>query len=378
MPTTLVRIGVGGLLAVLLTACGSVEKVLPDRKVDYKREKVGSADLEVPPDLTRPSPSDTLVVPDLAPGDTATYSEYAADRQNAPRSTGKSAVLPEIDFIDVKKDGDKRWLVIQATPDQVWPKVVDFWRDNGILLVEEDPTIGVMETGWLENRADIRNDFITDAVRGVFDGLYSASTRDQYRVRLETGEAADRTELYLTHRGMQQKITDQGDTDRPVWEARPNDPELEVEMLRRIMVYLGVAEERARRSLARQEERAPRSQLIKGRDGQAELVIEEDFSRAWRVTGVALDRVGFLVEDRDRSAGVYFVSYRDPELRQEKGLLSKMAFWRDDKPDQGAEYQISLEPQGGTTRVLVLDAQGSRDTTPTATRILTLLNEQIR
>ncbi len=378
MPATLVRIVIAGLLVALLAACSSVQKVLPDRKVDYKRERVGSADLEVPPDLTRPSPSDTLVVPDLAPGDTATFSEYAADRQTLPRSTGNSAVLPDIDFIDVKKDGDKRWLAIQATPEQVWPKVVDFWRDNGILLVEEDPTIGVMETGWLENRADIRSDFITDSVRGVFDGLYSASTRDQYRVRLETSEEPGSTELYLTHRGMRQKITDQGNTERPVWEARPNDPELEVEMLRRIMVYLGVAEERARRSLARQDAREPRSQLIKGRDGQAELMIDEDFSRAWRITGVALDRVGFLVEDRDRSAGVYFVRYRDPEQRKEKGLLSKMAFWRDDAPEQGVEYQVSLEPQGGQTRVLVLDAAGSRDTTPTATRILTLLDEQIR
>lgn len=378
MHSTLVRISVVGLLAVLLTACGSVEKVLPDRKVDYKRERIGNADLEVPPDLTRPSPSDTLVVPDLAPGETATYSEYNAERTGLPRSSGNSAVLPQIDSIDVMKDGDKRWLVIQAPADKVWRRVVDFWRENGILLVEEDPTIGVMETGWIENRADIKNDLITDAVRGVFSGLYAASTRDQYRVRLESGDSSGKTELYLTHRGMQQKITSASDGERPVWEARPNDPELEIEMLNRIMVYLGVAEERARRSLAREEDRAPRSQLIKGHDGQAELLIEEDFARSWRVVGVALDRVGFLVEDRDRSVGTYFVRYRDLDMKEEKGLLSRMAFWRDEKPDQGKEYRITLEPQGSRTRVVVQDAGGQRETSATATRILTLLDEQIR
>jgi outer membrane protein assembly factor BamC len=372
------RIFAAFVLLLGVAACSSIKKTLPDRRVDYKREVVGGEDLEVPPDLTKPSPTDTLPVPDLALGDTATYSQYAAERSERPRIGAGSDVLPEMDDIEVRRDGDKRWLVIQADPDQVWPKVVSFWRENGILLVQEDPTVGVMETGWLENRADIKNDFITDAVRSVFDGLYTAATRDQFRVRLEEGRAPDTTELYLTHRGMQQKITTTGDTERPVWEPRPNDPELEAEMLRRIMVYLGVADKRAERALARQGELEPRSQLIKDRDGRAALLIDEDFSRAWRITGVALDRVGFLVEDRDRSVGTYYVRYRDPTETREKGLLSKLAFWSSDEPPAQEEYRITLIAEGPKTRVRVLDDQGQPDNSGTATRILTLLQEQIR
>jgi outer membrane protein assembly factor BamC len=358
--------------------CSSIKKALPDRKVEYKQEKIGGADLEIPPDLTRPSPTDPLVVPELGPGETATFSQYASERRDSPRTTAGSDVLPEMDDIEVRRDGDKRWLVIQADPDQVWPKVVDFWRANGILLVQEDPTVGVMETGWLENRADIKSDFITDAVRGVFDGLYSAATRDQYRVRLEAGQQPGTTELYLTQRGMLQKITTAGDTERPVWEARPNDPELEAEMLRRIMVYLGVSDQRAQRNLAAGAPQQPRSQMIKGRDGQAALMIDEDFSRAWRITGVALDRVGFVVEDRDRSEGTYYVRYRDPTQTKEKGVLSSLAFWRSDEPVPEIEYRITLVAEGAKTRVRVFDDKGQPETSGTGTRILTLLQEQIR
>lgn len=366
------------ILAFGSVACSSVKKALPDRKVEYKQEKVGGADLEIPPDLTRPSPTDPLVVPELGPGETATFSEYAAERRDLPRTQAGSNVLPEMDDIEVRRDGDKRWLLIQADPDQVWPKVVDFWRENGILLVEEDPTIGVMETGWLENRADIKSDFITDAIRGVFDGLYTAATRDQYRVRLEKGQRPGTTELYLTQRGMQQKITAAGDTERPVWEPRPNDPELEAEMLRRIMVYLGVADERARRNLVTGQPQQPRSQMVKGRDDRAVLLIDDDFSRSWRVVGVALDRVGFVVEDRDRSTGTYYVRYRDPTQTKEKGLLSKLAFWSSDKPPKELEYRITLVAEGARTRVQVFDDKGQPETSGTGTRILTLLQEQIR
>ncbi len=371
------------VLSFALIGCGTQE-ILSDRAVDYKKEKQADERLEIPPDLTRSSIQDTLVVPDLAPAQSATYSEYASEREGTVRrGSVRKTVLPRFDDIAVKRDGNQRWLLIQAGPEDVWPKVVDYWRENGILLIEEDPTIGIMETGWLENRADIKSDFITDTLRSFLDGFYASATRDQFRVRLEPGEAPGTTELYLTHRGMEEVLvasTGGEPADRPVWQGRPNDPGLEAEMLRRIMVYLGVGEQRAKRALARREER-PRSRLISGRDGLSVLTIDEEFPRAWRLTGVALDRIGFAVEDRDRSDGIYYVRYDDPTTdTKDEGVLAKLAFWRsdDDKPEDDSKYQVSLQADGERTKVVVLDRFGKRDTTPTSRRILTLLHEQIR
>ena len=379
----LLQVSPGLVLSFALIGC-STQEILKDRTVDYKKETQADERLEIPPDLTRSSIQDTLVVPDLAPAQSATYSEYASEREGSVRrGSVRKTVLPRFDDITVKRDGNQRWLLIQAAPEDVWPKVVDYWRENGILLIEEDPTIGIMETGWLENRADIKSDFITDTLRSFLDGFYASATRDQFRVRLEPGEEPGTTELFLTHRGMEEVLVASSGgepADRPVWQGRPNDPGLEAEMLRRVMVYLGVGERRAKRALATREER-PRSRLVSGRDGLSVLTVDEEFPTAWRLTGVALDRVGFTVEDRNRSDGIYYVRYDDPTTdTKDEGMLAKLAFWRsdDDKPEDDSKYQVSLQADGEKTRVVVLDRFGKRDTTATSRRILTLLHEQIR
>ena len=368
---------------LVVAACGSIdtEKLVPDKAVEYKREKQASKNLEVPPDLTSTRMSDLMSVSDNLAGVATNYSEYITDRklrgvEGGRRSAG--VVLPEHPKAREMRDGDARWLVIEGPADAVWDKLLAFWEDQGILLEEQDPELGIMSTTWLENRANISRDFVTEFVRKAFDGLYETSLRDQYRVRLE--KAGDnQTEIYLTHYGMQEKlVTDaRGDTENTVWEPRPRDPNLEVVMLRRIEVFLGAAEERERVAVKAHRHK-PQSQLVQGRDG-VKLIIGDRFARAWRLVGLALDRVGFAVEDRNRSAGIYYVRYNDPAAEQEsKGFFYSLKFWSDDKSGRDIEYRVQLREQGSTTEVVVFDARDQRDTTPTAKRILNLLQEQIR
>jgi outer membrane protein assembly factor BamC len=150
-------------------------------------------------------------------------------------------------------------------------------------------------------------------------------------------------------------------------------------MLRRLMVYLGASEQRATQAIAGQASKASKARLVQ-EGGETVLLIDEELRNAWRTTGLALDRVGFAVEDRDRSAGIYYVRYDDPSKGQEKkkGFLSKLAFWSSDKVDTVTQYQVKLTGEGQTTRVVVRDEGGQRDDSPTAQRILTLLSEQLR
>ena len=359
----------------------SMDDVLPDRTVEYKKSKQAERDLEVPPDLTRSSIHDDFSIPGAGSA-SASYSDFLSRDQAGPSTAGDGNVLPQIDNMEVRREGDQRWLVIHAPASEVWPKVLAFWQENGILLLEQDPSVGVLLTDWLENRADIKSDFITNTIRKIAGGLYSTATRDQYRVRLEPGDDPGTTELFLVHRGMKEEVLSGtgGGREQYVWVPRESDHGLEAEMLRRLMVYMGVSDKRASTSLARQSEQRPsRSQLIRGRD-QVSLRVNEDFGRAWRLAGVALDRVGFAVEDRDRDKGVYFVRYNDPMENMEKpGLLSKLAFWRDDSNiDKENRYQVHLEPGQEATTIVVLNEQGTRENSDTAVRILTLLNEQLR
>ena len=374
------------VLFAWLVGCSSSKTggILPDKSVEYKREKQAERNLEVPPDLTSSTIGNSMSIPE-AGGVTASYQDFMIQRGNTAgaRQVGGGAVLPEIKDVVVKRDGDERWLVINAPPDTVWPRIVDFWQQNGILLQEQDPSVGVMVTAWIENRANIKSDFITNAVRSVFDGLYETSTRDQFRIRLERAQGVNATELYLTHFGMQETLPRDtvGEDNQAVWIQRERDPGLESVMLRRMMVFLGQAEERAQAQLAAQGGSGdqPRSRLRKTRAG-TELLIDEGFARAWRVTGLALDRVGFAVEDRDRSDGTYYVRYNDPAARAKKeGWLSKLAFWSDDsKIDDKVRYRVKVDSSDQGSVVTVLNDTGQRDLSTTAERILTLLHEQIQ
>jgi outer membrane protein assembly factor BamC len=268
--------------------------------------------------------------------------------------------------------------VIQAEPEEVWPRARDFWMQQGILIKMEDPRVGIIVTEWAENRADIPQGPIRNILGKVLDQAYSAATRDQYRVRLEEGVAPGTTELYLTHRGVEEVVTGSATDATTTWKPRPSDPELEAEMLKRLVIFLGVEEQKAQAMIARQAAPRARARLVSN-DTETLLIIGEDFSRAWRRTGVALDRVGFAVEDRNRSDGIYYVRYSDPLSGQnDEGLLSKLAFWSSDEGAKAKQYQIELLARGPETHLVVNDAEGTRENSKTGKRILTLLEEQLR
>lgn len=371
---------------LLLPACSmtpDLNDYLPDQRLQYKKQREAHDNLEVPPDLTAGTFDDAMDVPPLGGTGTATYSEYVGEKAKRRQVAGSGDVLPEVKGAKIRREGDQRWLEINGSPQQIWPKVVAFWRSQGILLLEENPTTGIMKTDWLENRADIRKDFVTNLLRKVADGLYATSTRDQYRVRLEPGLTAGTTDLYLTHRAMEEQFRSSsvGEDTSTVWEPAAPDPDREAAMLRRLLVYLGVSGQQASSLAAQQQQAATatKSRLTTGPGGDSTLVIDDEYRRAWRLTGVALDRVGFAVEDRDRTQGIYYVRYDDPSKGQEKeGWGSKLAFWRDNDIDKVAQYQVKLTGDGAQTRVVVRDQVGRPEASATAKRILTLLNEQIR
>jgi len=370
---------------LLLSACGSVlnmDDYLPDQRLQYKKQREAAGNLEIPPDLTAGSFDDAMDVPPLS--GTATYSEYVGEQLARTRTAGSAHVLPEVKGVKLRREGNSRWLEIDGSPQQVWPKLVGFWRSQGILLVEQDPSTGIMKTDWLENRVEIRRDFVTKLLRKVVDGLYSTSGRDQYRVRIEPGLRAGTTDLYLTHRAMEEHLRTSvaGGQASSVWEPAPADPGKEATMLRRLMVYLGASkqsESRLATATEQQVTKRPKSRFAKGPDGESLLIISDEYRRAWRLTGVALDRVGFAVEDWDRMRGIYYVRYDDPaQGKKKKSWGSRLAFWRHDDKKGVAQYQVKLMGDGTQTRVLVRDQVGQPASSATAERILQLLNGQIR
>jgi outer membrane protein assembly factor BamC len=357
--------------------------VFEGKKIDYK--SAGSLPtLEAPPDLILPSGDNRFAVPDINPKGSATFSSYDKERAGKPQVGGAQALLPKVEKVSFERAGTQRWLAVQIPAKDVWPVVKEFWQEMGFILTLELPDAGVMETDWAENRAKIPQDGIRALLGKVIDAAYSTSERDKFRTRLETG-ADGRTEIYISHRGMYEVFAgtvsggDQGQ-GKTVWQPRAADPELEAEMLRRLMVRFGVEEARAQAVLA-EKGAPPQAVLSKGTDTAPGLTMPESFDRAWRRVGLALDRIGFAVEDRDRAGGVYFVRYADPEAnsKKDKGFFSKLAFWRSDDPKaQAARYQVRLKGGEAQTVLGVFQDDGSPARNETGNRIATLLFEQLK
>ncbi|CAK0758354.1 Outer membrane protein assembly factor BamC [Gammaproteobacteria bacterium] len=362
-------------LALCVAACSAFKDTFPDKRVEYEKA-TSLPSLEIPPDLAAPGKDDEMAIPSARPRDVVTrYSDYTAVTAEQRAAATAPLVLPSPDDIKVVREAGKRWLVVRNTPEQIWGKVHDFWLDQGFLLKVDDPKTGVLETDWLENRANIPQSGVRALFGKVLDGLYDSSTRDRFRVRLERGEAPDTTEIYISHLGAEEVTKG----DSTAWQMRSNDPELEAVMLQRLVVFMGVQENKAKTLLAVPENRGDRAQLI-SEGGSSVLMVDEDFARTWRHAGLALDQVGFTVEDRNRNSGVYYVRYNDPlkDSNNNKGFLSKLAFWSSDTPSSAEQYQIHLQERDKRTEVTVLTKDGTRDTSPTGQRILTLLRERLR
>jgi outer membrane protein assembly factor BamC len=370
------------LLTGLLAGCGG--SILPEsKKIEYK--SAGKLPpLEIPPDLTQQSRDERYVVPDVSSSKgSATYSAYSIERSGQARTTTAQDLLPQVDKMRIERSGTQRWLVVGGSPEKLWPGVKEFWQELGFLVNVEVPEAGIMETDWAENRAKIPQDVIRGTIGKVFDSLYSTAERDKFRTRLEKGAEPGTVEIYISHRGMYEIYVSEGRSDTK-WQPRPADPELEAEMLRRLMVRLGVEESRAKTMVAA-EQRQDRAKMSRATDGAGALLLEEAFDRSWRRVGLALDRVGFTVEDRDRSQGLYFVRYVDPDVDgkkkdEDKGVLSKLMFWKGsaaDKPAQ-AQYRIQVKTVGEATTVQVLTREGGIDRSETSKRILGLLYEQLK
>ena len=372
-------------LAAVVVIAASCSWFGTKKSEEYKSASRPAKPLEVPPELTAPSPDDRFVIPD--PRTQTTFSTYSQRQtpSSSPSSAGV-AVLPKIEGARLERYGDQRWLVVKGAPEAVWGKVHDFWIEAGFSLVREQPEVGIIETDWYEDRAKIPDDFVRRTIGRLLDRVYSTGTRDKYRTRLEKGSEPGTTEIFVSHRGMEEVYTNQ-QQDSTKWTPRASNRELEAEMLTRIMVKLGVPETTRVASAAGSPATPghaaglqPRNAVLEG----GSLVVNDGFDRAWRRVGLALDRVGFTVEDRDRSKGIFFVRYIDPDAdaesgKKKEGFLEGLKFWKSAPKGPQPQFRIHVgDAGGGLSQVDVQNSQGAPEASPTGKRILALLFEQLK
>ena len=411
-------------LFILLNGCENIPFVERVTAPDYKATG-RSRPLEVPPDLTSATTNDAYAIP----GSTS-YSDFKNGQQ---QDNGQPKILPNPEGMKIVKAGAQRWLVVNAPAEKIWPLIRDFWIDMGFAVKKENPEVGVMETEWIKEGDLMTNDNkgTLDKFDAWLDSLASGTAnRKKFRTRLERGLQDGTTEIYMTHRSVDTAPDDGKEKIRTPYgvvdmgykndskskedsKVDSRSDELDAELLRRLMVKLGLADKRAKEIIA-----APisqkRAEIKKEADGSSSVEIQDPFDRAWRRVGLALDIIGFVIEDKDRSNGIYFVKYADVDIddspKKKKGVLDSLMFWSDDdKKDKQAKdtsqtkekplserlkfwggsdkEKTNLEKQyrikiisidNGGSQVVIEYQDGKKNTSSTANRIISLLYDQLK
>lgn len=377
---TAVRLA-GLALAASLAGCSSIDNFLGGDKVDYRSAGATRATpLEVPPDLSQ---LNQRGVP--ATGGSVSASTFQSGPATTPVATAATVAPKAIGEMKIERQGSQRWLAVPMPPEQLWPQLQAFWKERGFTLVLDQADTGVMETDWAENRAKLPQDIIRRTVGRVLDSLYSTGERDKFRTRVERNPAGG-SEVYVSHRGVVEVYS--GDRkETTVWQPRPADEQLEAEMLQRLMLRLGAKEEQVKAAAAAgtaapAAAQAPaRARIVQG-EAAATLQVDDGFDRAWRRVGLALDRSGFTVEDRDRAQGLYFVRYVDSghARKDEPGFLAKLWPFGRKTDDAGGpvRYRVAVKGQGEQSTVTVLNAQGQPENGDAAKKIVSLLAEDLK
>ena len=362
-------------LICFLSGCSALE----ESKIDYKRATQART-LEVPPDLTqlRRDSRYQVSASNSASGMAAASGSMGRSANDAGTATNQAGTAR------IERSGSQRFLIIQRNADSVWEPLREFWKDNGFALSLDQPELGIMETDWAENRAKLPQDFIRRSLGKVFDSFYSTGERDRFRTRVE--RTANGLEITITHRGLAEIYTTNA-KDATTWTPRAADPELEIEFLRRLMLRLGGQDQTAGSSTNKAaisvSAAAPSASLpsdvkvIKLNNLPA-IEIRDGFDRAWRRVGVAIDRTGFTVEDRDRAQGMFFVRYAPPGTSgKEPGFFAKL-FTSDKAIPTLAKYRIAVTSKGDISTVQVQGADGMPETSANAERIIKLLSDEIK
>jgi len=315
------------LMALSLGGCISLDKKenkqagLGERSINYYSDKTVTS-LEIPPDLTKPSSQNAFKLSEYVSvqEDTISFSE----KDNAIKEA--SSILRAPSNVEVKKAGERRWLVVDKKPDAVWNLSKSFFKSHGFSIKKTNKKIGIMETDYLESHAEIPDQslgIIRSMLKKALKARYALPIVDKYRIRIEPTDNGNKSEVYLTLTSMVEVITGEGgEAENTIWQSQEKDQDLETEMLYRLMTFLGSDHAIAREKIiAAKEEKNLAVSVADGVGGYAKLVFSLNQYDTWDNVGWALDQLEVDVEDKDVKEGSFYINVARTE---DLGIFSRM------------------------------------------------------
>jgi outer membrane protein assembly factor BamC len=368
-----------GLTAINLAACSS------GSSIPYNESRV-LADLEIPPDLTVETSDTRVELPSAVSADGSVSD--GTNNVGGSVSGGTNTSIPVLaDTESIKLEGyaDFYWLSVQGSVENTYQLVRKFWASEGYKLILDEPVIGIMQTEWIYHKVGTSDDD-ENFISRFFGGDELSGTQDQFKTRIARDPETGATQVYITHRGTEythvlSTKADNEKNDSNAWGFRASDSELEVEMLSRLMVFLGLERSELDEHLVNIKLFAPRSRLeVDYKENETYLLLKGDYTRNWNRTLHQLERLSFeVVKSEIRSGfsgdGVMHVKTDIDTKVQKTGLFSISSEVEIQKKEL---VLIFSEESHELTRISMEDEEGEIDNSPEAVEFLTLLNQYLR
>ena len=274
---------------------------------------------------------DLLVIPEI--GEQGTQAFLDAPRPRPLEGASDREVV-------IQRMTNRAWIIVDASPAEVWPRIRDYWRQENIQIATENPTIGQMDTAWFERSTDVLN-------------------REKFRVLIETGFQDNSSEIRLIHVKAPRAT--------PVfeqinWPEASEDFDVEFETLSDLSSYLADVADLNNASsvsfLAGNISSSGKATIFTTPAGTDVLSLQADYSRCWAAVGRALARAGMEITSENSEIGMYEVLYTPgsenaDEEEEEPGFFTKLItlnglFSDDDDAAQALPFRVEvLEVSGG-------------------------------
>jgi outer membrane protein assembly factor BamC len=355
------------IVALALVGCGLTQDL---RYLDSR----AAEKLEIPPDLTDTYQFNDFVLP----------SNFSSDGDDS-KPVKSVPVLLKVDSLLLEGQAGFHWLSIDEPVDNIFQMVKNFWLSEGFLIEIEEPAIGVMQTSWSYKEEGVSNPNENFIMRLLSSQDFSA-TQNQFRTRIKRDIESGKNHIYISHRGTSykhilQKKQNEGEKSNN-WALVPPNSEFEVEMLSRLMIYLGMQQ-------AELDEQLNHIKLFKSRlasihadyeKNETYLLVKDVYSKTFYRTLHQLDRMGMEVISSNvdaglKTKGLISVKTNVEEEITEGGFFS---FGNEIKVVKKQVILVLTKESHQVTRISMVTSSGEIENSPAGVELITLLQQFLK
>lgn len=319
----------GAVCLLGVSGCGSLNSQnSPD--VVYAETATEARTLQVPPDLTDVSNAEQFVLPGTSGG-----------------AVTRNTLLPQFDSVRFVREGGQSWLEFQQTPEDLWPQILAFARNEKYRIDRAEPVAGVIATQWRPASAIAGNSILRNLV---------AADEEFTRVAFRLERADTGARLFARSQASSKASVEAAtNPDNVDWPPSSHNPETTSALLNRFLVFLGVEQQKARGILGAEQARAVVDEAVVQRNAAGtEMVLNRGYQSSFRQVLGALQGLEYTVVSSDDNAG------------------------RIEFSDAQSPLVIQLSPiHVSAVRVLVSDGQGAKLSAEREQQLLSALAEQL-